>query len=397
MYVTKDMKDAAIKLALMGGTVAFGCFYVSAPPSFLAPLTQISWLPLSLTACASGLALKFNQQRVFTTTLFLLVCQVMLLVQPSLIFTDLYKKGVIGGLVISLLITISQEDRSVSSKGVLDASLLLVSSAIFSLLMTMIMHHLVGDGYVGGALLATSVTVTLIILCKRPTNNNFTIGVTVITLSLLTAFDSVANSMVEIMLSTIFILLLIADSHSMAYYDELTGIKGRRGLTMDASNLSGTYTVAMADIDHFKKFNDTYGHDVGDQVLKMVAQKFNAVKGNGRAFRYGGEEFAILFPGKTPMQAYDYLESIRSEIENYPFRLRNEIERKDGSEDNRSAGDKPKSRVVQVTVSIGAFSSDGMVDFSQVQNRADELLYQAKERGRNRVIIQELKGEIQND
>ena len=57
--------------------------------------------------------------------------------------------------------------------------------------------------------------------------------------------------------------------------------------------------VAMVDVDHFKKFNDTYGHDTGDSVLRMIATKLQKVGGGGTAYRYGGEEFSIIFNGKN--------------------------------------------------------------------------------------------------
>ena len=56
--------------------------------------------------------------------------------------------------------------------------------------------------------------------------------------------------------------------------------------------------MAMIDVDHFKKFNDTHGHDIGDQVLKLVAARLAQVEGGGIAYRYGGEEFAVLFPDR---------------------------------------------------------------------------------------------------
>jgi len=71
------------------------------------------------------------------------------------------------------------------------------------------------------------------------------------------------------------------------------------------------YVIAMLDVDHFKSFNDTYGHDVGDQVLKMVAAKINGVKGGGKPFRYGGEEFTVIFPRRRLAEAIPHLEEVR--------------------------------------------------------------------------------------
>jgi len=121
------------------------------------------------------------------------------------------------------------------------------------------------------------------------------------------ALHGAANGAVSSLLFTLAgIVLLTAvaqESYRLAFIDELTGLPGRRALMHDLTALRGVYTVAMLDVDHFKKFNDTYGHDVGDQVLKMVAAQMMRVTGGGRAFRYGGEEFTVLFPRKGAEEA----------------------------------------------------------------------------------------------
>ena len=75
------------------------------------------------------------------------------------------------------------------------------------------------------------------------------------------------------------IITSIEASFSMAYIDELTGLPGRRSLNQSLINLGKKYAIAMVDIDHFKKFNDTYGHGTGDQVIKMVASKLRGMSG----------------------------------------------------------------------------------------------------------------------
>src|SRR5439155_9485473 len=88
---------------------------------------------------------------------------------------------------------------------------------------------------------------------------------------------------------TIEIVALLQESHQLAFRDELTGLPGRRALDERLRALRGRYALAMVDVDHFKKFNDTHGHDVGDQVLKLVAGRLAEVGGGGIAYRYGGE------------------------------------------------------------------------------------------------------------
>src|SRR3990170_147382 len=108
----------------------------------------------------------------------------------------------------------------------------------------------------------------------------------------------------------------------MAFRDELTRLPGRRALNEALQQTGGQYAVAMVDVDHFKKFNDTYGHDVGDQVLKMVAARLDEVTGGGRAFRYGGEDLRVWFGGKRGDGALPPLALLRATIKDTRFPLR---------------------------------------------------------------------------
>lgn len=177
---------------------------------------------------------------------------------------------------------------------------------------------------------------------------------------------------------------LVEASYVIAYGDELTGLPGRRALSEALAGLDGTYTIAMVDIDHFKKFNDAYGHEVGDQLLRMVGARLGEVGGGGRAFRYGGEEFAIIFDGATVDEALPHLEALRKRIETTGFALR-------GPDRPRRRPDAPRvtTRPVQrvsVSVSIGAAATNGGEDRPEdVLDAADAALYRAKDAGRNRL------------
>jgi diguanylate cyclase (GGDEF)-like protein len=182
----------------------------------------------------------------------------------------------------------------------------------------------------------------------------------------------------------VLVISLIESSHSMAFRDELTGLPARRALNEALLRLGSRYTVAMVDVDFFKKFNDCYGHDVGDQVLKMVAARLNEVSGGGKAFRYGGEEFAVIFPGKSSDQALPHLESLRKAVERSSFRVRGR-KRPPKKPVAPLAGSGSRDRAA-VTVSIGvAERSDLYPDPEQVVQAADKALYRAKQGGRNRV------------
>ena len=148
--------------------------------------------------------------------------------------------------------------------------------------------------------------------------------------------------------------------------------------------LGGNYSVAMVDIDFFKKFNDRYGHDVGDHVLRMVASKLTAVTGGGKSFRYGGEEFTILFPGKLVDDTISHLERLRKMVEQTRFVVR-------GRSRPRNKPEKPKKnrgsrRKVKITISIGvAERNERNATPEQVIQAADKALYRAKKAGRNKV------------
>ena len=165
--------------------------------------------------------------------------------------------------------------------------------------------------------------------------------------------------------------------------DPLTGIRNRKAFDHELNEAIASaredgepLSLFMCDIDHFKLFNDTWGHQTGDQVLRLVAQCLSEnVKGRDTAARYGGEEFAVILR-QTPLRAAVTLANqIRSSVENKRLV-------------KRSTGD----ILGQLTISIGVAqlrNEDGKEDLIQ---RADTCLYAAKDCGRNRVI-----GETQTD
>jgi diguanylate cyclase (GGDEF)-like protein len=180
----------------------------------------------------------------------------------------------------------------------------------------------------------------------------------------------------------VLVVATVESAYAMAYHDELTALPARRALNEALLRVEGTYTVAMVDVDHFKKFNDTHGHDVGDQVLRMVAERLGRVAGGGRAFRYGGEEFAVLFPGKSAEESAPHLERLRAAVAGAPFTIRGKDRPKRKPESRGRGGGAGK---VTVTVSIGAAQASDAASPEDVVKAADRALYRAKEGGRNRV------------
>jgi diguanylate cyclase (GGDEF)-like protein len=194
----------------------------------------------------------------------------------------------------------------------------------------------------------------------------------------------------NVMCSQVMLMIAAAVAHEayqMAFRDELTGLPGRRALNERMQRLGRNYVLAMTDVDHFKKFNDTHGHDVGDQVLRLVASKLSKVTGGGRAYRYGGEEFAVVFAGKTLEECMPHLEAIREAIATYRIHLRDQ-DRPQDDQQGRQRRSSAQSSSVSVTVSIGV--AERQVDHrtaEEVLKSADQALYSAKGAGRNCVIF----------
>jgi len=206
--------------------------------------------------------------------------------------------------------------------------------------------------------------------------------------------------------AVILAVAVIQNGYRVAFHDELTGLPGRRALRALESTLGDHYVTAMLDVDHFKKFNDTYGHDIGDQVLCRVASIVGKVGGGGYPFRYGGEEFTVVFPARSLEEALPHLEAVRHTMATTPFEIRGPDRPPDKPDDakpgTKAGGRKPKKaapvapppvapgerKLVNITISIGAAARTPDTPTPEtVMKAADLALYRAKEKGRNQVSI----------
>ncbi len=141
----------------------------------------------------------------------------------------------------------------------------------------------------------------------------------------------------------------------------------------DATSVNAPLALVMIDIDHFKKFNDTYGHLTGDQVLRLVAQSLKQnVKGQDLAARYGGEEFCVILPNTPLRQATTVAEHIRRAVMGRELMKRSTAE---------SLG--------RITISSGVAVMHPGDSAQALIERADDCLYAAKRNGRNRVICED--------
>lgn len=259
--------------------------------------------------------------------------------------------------VIFIMGLILSGDRGISD--IINAKLIFLSF----MPQTPIPHSAVIAFIVAGALLLTK---------RRRTTVHFkvTIFSTLVAIACAHHFSSIPIA-VPLFYATAGLLIIVSviqDYYFKAYLDELTALPSRRSLNENMMKLDGIYVIAMVDVDHFKKFNDTYGHDAGDDVLRLIASIMKQCK-NGKSFRYGGEEFTILFPGKGLDEVAPYLEELRRKIAECKFILRGESKVREG---------------LNITVSIGAAeSTHKSINPKYVIKAADEALYGAKNKGRN--------------
>ena len=159
--------------------------------------------------------------------------------------------------------------------------------------------------------------------------------------------------------------------------DPLTGLSNRKAFTSYLEAQAGRaladrkpLCLAFCDIDHFKQFNDTWGHRMGDEVLRLVGQSLEQLShGVGYPARFGGEEFVIVLPGKTLQSANDICEQIRDYIASRSVRAKNS---------NKEVG--------RITLSLGISQLRWNDTIDTLIERADMALYRAKETGRNRVV-----------
>ena len=212
------------------------------------------------------------------------------------------------------------------------------------------------------------------------------IYVAVLIASIISFYFSNRILLVSIFSSAIFVIMVIAMfdvSYSLAFYDTLTGVLSRRALEQELLKLGNRkYAIAMVDLDFFKKINDNYGHDIGDEVLKMVASILDKTLYKAKVFRYGGEEFVVLFVGKSYNEIMTQLERTRRAIEQRPFIVRSDNRPVEKPE---KINKQPKGKgKINITVSIGLAQKTNSIKMGyDVIKKADEALYKSKNSGRN--------------
>lgn len=171
----------------------------------------------------------------------------------------------------------------------------------------------------------------------------------------------------------------LSESQRLGMMDALTSLKNRHWLVANlarevevAADSKAPLSAIMADIDHFKQINDTFGHAVGDEILRRFGELLSKnIKGRDTAVRYGGEEFLVLLPHTKAQGAKNLSEQLRSELESKKWKHH-----------------KTGQPIGKVTASFGVAELREGEKGEALIERADEKLYEAKSQGRNRVICE---------
>ena len=377
----------------------YGFQYYTAIPQVI--INAVIFLPLVLSLMVISLGAHFNRSHIFFYSLLVILVNVILGLSLA--------KSALAHALLSLLIPLSHliitllPDRGIFSLKAIPSYATVTFTIILLILISSlspewISHLLLTDWlpkrYFDWTLQSQSVlffefiiliTMLVIYFLKPSPQTSVGLGV-LITLIKQLHFGAEDRSL-NVFSNTALLMCLygvLQESWRMAYLDELTELPARRALREKFQKIGGLYAVAMLDVDHFKKFNDTYGHDIGDSVLRMIATKMNAVTGGGKAYRYGGEEFTLIFKGKNTDEAIPHLEHLRETIANTPFIVNRTSSRRKDDKKPKLANNQP----VNVTVSIGVSDSRQKARSPwNILKRADRALYRAKEKGRNKVCI----------
>jgi diguanylate cyclase (GGDEF)-like protein len=358
----------------------------------------IAYLPHLLAIMVTGLSIHFNRSSIFFYVVLVVIANAVLRFDWAT--TDLGYGLLSVFLPLLLLILTVLPDRGIISIRAIPAHALLLLAVGLSILlvntepvwaMQIVLSDWLPAQYFDWtrltqtALIISVMTLNyLLVLCFLHPSPHMSAGFGVLFMLIVQMHFGDQSRSLNVFSNAALLMCLYAimqESWSMAYLDELTGLPGRRALREKFQKMGGLYTVAMLDVDHFKKFNDLFGHDTGDAVLRMIAAKMNKVSGGGHSYRYGGEEFSIVFTGKNSQDCMPHLEALRKAIADSPFVI-NRMSRRKKDETTISR----KSRRVTVTISIGVADSHAEVTSPwDVLKLSDKALYRAKEAGRNRV------------
>jgi len=356
----------------------------------------VTYLTYMLAIIVAGLSIRFSRSSVFFYVLLAIITNLILRLGWA---SNELSYGLLSAFLPLLLLLLTVlPDRGIFSAKAFPSYAVLLLVSVFSIIVVMTSPawatHIVLTDWLPAkyfdwtqqsqtVLLVSFATLYILLtLCVLNPSLHMCAGFGVLFVLIAQLHFGDNNRSLNVFSGAAFLMCLYAimqETWRMAYLDELTGLPGRRALREKFQKIGGNYTVAMLDVDHFKKFNDTFGHDAGDAVLRMIAAKMSKVSGGGRSYRYGGEEFTIVFTGKNSQDSVRHIEALRQEIANKPF-----IIRREGRRDNDGPAKPSTNNTVTITVSIGFADSSGNESSPwEVLKLSDKALYRAKGKGRN--------------
>ena len=358
-------------------------------PKALADAMQ--FLPMLLFIFVTGVALHFNQARILSYLLML--GSLFIFLDNNWLDSELKYALFASFTPIAILFVMLLKQQGVFTIRALPEFLILLFTLLFALWLIREqpewIHHFLFTNWLPekyfdwtelsqSTLIIYCVTVISILILLALRKNSLTVtALGMIAILIMALQFKTRETDLMLLISTGLLLCLITvlqESWRMAYLDELTLLPGRRALREKLQSLLGLYTLVMVDIDLFKKFNDSYGHEIGDEALRTIAAKLNKVTGGGTAYRYGGEEFTLVFANKSKEQVKQYIEELREHIAKSPF----VVKRRTNKKTKRG-----KDKSVTITVSCGIADSIGISTTEETLKKADVALYKAKKKGRN--------------
>jgi len=368
----------------------------------------LEWLPYLIMLASVGLCVMFYNSREFCLYLTLIASFYLL---QSIVWTDkgqtdsalLFNLIALAIPVNFLLFNLFKERGLLNSHG-MQKTLILLAELLVGILLVSVKPELLGivlnheffkvpffiNPLISDIVVSVWVLVLLVQLAQYLINPAllkaaWVMSLWSIAIGLILTDDIPVTALYIIIASLILVIAIIIHAYRLAYRDELTQLPSRRALKQQLLSLGKNYSIAMVDVDHFKKLNDNYGHDTGDEILKMLANQLRAVRGGGRPFRYGGEEFTLVFPGMDAAESSIYLNALREKIANTPFMLRHHSKRPRNKP--RVQKKRKRAKKINISVSIGVAEKTARdINPSDVIKAADEALYTAKKKGRNKVI-----------
>jgi len=354
MQLPSKRYQAIISLILM---VMITLYIAVFPSSLIKQLATLPWLDMTLAMFALALSFHYKKGRACFCAFLLLGYQAFPLTLPDFVLTNIYANLLPQVMVLSMAYLISDSERGVSIPVMKERVATFIAIIFLLIIVNMLVTKYIGTmSFTLYLVMALSTPVLAYQLWSSPKYENTVFCYIGFTMALIGLIGAPASNVILSLFAISLLILVFNEGHKMAYFD------------------------------HFKRFNDKYGHDTGDEVLKLVAKKVQQVGGGGNAYRYGGEEFCLLFDGKSADEIYKYIEVIRQDIASYPFAVRSS-KRKNGTPSDRT--DKGKTNSVQITMSFGIAQTTRGERFERVINQADEQLYMAKDAGRNCIMLPE--------